>query len=158
MRDKEKLFLKAKTKHTQQIIKYEFLAAQKLFDRILRIFERKCLQHKQSLEDNMVLPSYVPNRLLNKIITREVVAHAILNSKEEKTPGFGQVYYEVIKNYETITVLQKVFQLCFQTGKVLQQWEEGSIHPIPKDTQLDPRIPSNYRGISLLSVVVKCYS
>lgn len=51
-------------------------------------FYNECLQHKQSLKDNTALPSYVPNRLLTKIITREEVAHAILNSKEGKDPGF----------------------------------------------------------------------
>lgn len=51
-------------------------------------FYNECLQHKQSLKDNTALPSYVPNRLLTKIISREEVAHAILNSKEGKAPGF----------------------------------------------------------------------
>lgn len=34
------------------------------------------------------------------------------------------MYYEVIKNYETVH--QKLFQLCFQTGKVhvTQQWRK----------------------------------
>lgn len=51
-------------------------------------FYNECLQHKQYLKDNTALPSYVPNRLLTKIITKEEVAPAILNSKEGKDPGF----------------------------------------------------------------------
>ena len=48
--------------------------------------------------------------------------------------------------------------MCFKTGKVPNLWKNALIHPIPKDTKLDLRIPTNYRGICLLSVVAKCYS
>lgn len=44
------------------------------------------------------------------------------------------MYYEVSKNYETITVQQKLFQLWFQTGKVPQPLRKALIYPNPKDT------------------------
>ena len=48
-----------------------------------------------------------------------------------------------------IYVLIQVFCLVF--GK------KAMIAPIPKDSTKDKRIPLNYRGISLLSVVSKLY-
>ena len=121
-------------------------------------FYNEALKQKQIIEDNIMNPAYIPNRLLNKDITRDEVAWAILHAKDGEAPGIDCIYNEVLKNRETITVLLKLFQLCFKTGKVPNLWKKALIHPIPKDTKLDPRIPTNYRGISLLSVVAKCYS
>ena len=37
-------------------------------------------------------------------------------------------------------------------------WLEALIFPIPKSSSSDPRVPLNYRGISLLSVISKLYT
>ena len=122
-------------------------------------FYNEALKQKQIIEDDIMNPAYIPNRLLNKDITRDEAARAtILHAKDGEAPGIDCIYNEVLKNRETITVLLKLFQLCFKTGKVPNLWKKALIHRIPKDTKLDPRIPTNYRGISLLSVVAKCYS
>lgn len=57
-----------------------------------------------------------------------------------------------------IDVLYSLFNLCFDTGIIPSVWRKATITPIPKDVTKDKRIPLNYRGISLLSVVSKLYS
>ena len=50
------------------------------------------------------------------------------------------------------------FQLCFDTGKIPAQWPKAVIVSIPKSGNKDPRMPLNYRGISLLCNTAKLYS
>ena len=51
-----------------------------------------------------------------------------------------------------------MFNLCFDTGILPSIWRKAMIIPIPKAATKDKRIPLNYRGISILSVVSKLYS
>ena len=37
-------------------------------------------------------------------------------------------------------------------------WSKSVIKPIPKNKANDPRVPSNYRGISLISTICKLYT
>ena len=57
-----------------------------------------------------------------------------------------------------LNVLLKLFQLCFDSGKIPSQWQKSIINPIPKSKENDPRIPLNYRGISLMCCSAKLYS
>ena len=75
-----------------------------------------------------------------------------------KSPDIDLLHYEVFKNNSIKSVLHKLYQLCFKTGKVPSVWGKAIIHPIPKGTQLGQRISLNYHDISLFSVVAKCYS
>ena len=52
--------------------------------------------------------------------------------------------------------LWKLFQVMFATEKIPMDWARGIIFPIHKAG--DERVPDNYRGITLLSVVGKLYS
>lgn len=47
--------------------------------------------------------------------------------------------------------------MCFQSGLVPSEWQRGIIAPIPKCDSDDPRVPLNYRGITLASSVYKLY-
>src|SRR5690242_10587979 len=49
-----------------------------------------------------------------------------------------------------------MFSIFFETECVPHDWARGLIFPIFK--QGDERLPGNYRGITLLSVVAKLYS
>ena len=51
-----------------------------------------------------------------------------------------------------------MFNLIFDTGLIPKLWKCAIIKPIPKNSLMDPRIPLNYRGISLLSTVYKMFS
>lgn len=43
-------------------------------------------------------------------------------------------------------------------GIIPSAWNKSIIKPVPKTSKSDPRVPLNYRGISLLSTVYKLYS
>ena len=57
-----------------------------------------------------------------------------------------------------INSLHALFNICLDNGLIPSIWRTAIITPIPKDSTKDPRIPLNYRGISLLSIVSKLYS
>ena len=55
-------------------------------------------------------------------------------------------------------VLFSLFQTCFNYSIIPSIWYKSIIKPIPKSAKNDPRVPLNYRGISLMSTVYKLYS
>ena len=57
-----------------------------------------------------------------------------------------------------MSLLTKIFKFVFDTGIIPSVWKLAIIKPIPKNALLDPRIPLNYRGISLQSTVYKLFS
>lgn len=83
MRDKEKLFLKAKIKKIKQILKYEFLSAQKFFDRRLRFFERK---YRKDLALNIEHVSTTDPRKFWEELKKNW-------AKEEVKYPYGKLYY-----------------------------------------------------------------
>ena len=65
---------------------------------------------------------------------------------------------EILKNNNLTRILQALFQKCFNAGLVPSAWTKAIIKPIPKAADSDPRIPANYRGISLLSCISKMFT
>ena len=55
-------------------------------------------------------------------------------------------------------ILKDLFQLCLDSGKIPSDWMKAIIKPIPKSRENDPRIPLNYRGISLLCCSLKMFT
>ena len=66
--------------------------------------------------------------------------------------------YDVLKNEPSIDLLTRLLNLCFENRIVPAAWLQALIYPIPKSLQNDPRVPLNYRGISLLPVISKLYT
>eukprot|EP00732_Lithocolla_globosa_P000925 Lithocolla_globosa_v1_NODE_369_length_4280_cov_26.823000.p1 type:complete len:232 gc:universal NODE_369_length_4280_cov_26.823000:2348-3043(+) len=62
-----------------------------------------------------------------------------------------------MKSENSIIFLHSLFNFCFQNSVVPTVWLNNVIHPIPKDLKADQMYPLNYRGISLLSCVMKNY-
>lgn len=85
----------------------------------------------------MVMPSYIPNMLLNKIITKKGVAHAVLNLNDGKAPGFDNIQYEVVKNYETKTVL--IIPVVFLNRKSTTAVEESTNSPYSQGHRVRPK-------------------
>ena len=56
------------------------------------------------------------------------------------------------------TPIYLLFQLCLDTGKIPSDWYKAIIKPLTKSKENDPRIPLNYRGISLLSCCLKLFT
>lgn len=95
---------------------------------------------------------------LNDDITREEVKEAIDRARLNKAVGVEELTNEVLKSPYLLTVLHCLCQICFNIGITPSEWDKSIIVPIPKSIKADPRIPLNYRGVSLLSTVYKLYS
>ena len=121
-------------------------------------FYDKIVREKVFLEDRMLDPLYEENTSLNASIMRSEVEKVVNRAKNGKSVGFDKIPYEILKFPIIIDVLHSLFNLCFDTGILPSIWRKAMISPIPKDDTKDKRIPLNYRGISLLSVVSKLYS
>ena len=50
-----------------------------------------------------------------------------------------------------------LFNRCLNDGIIPSSWKKSIIQPILKNKDEDPRMPSNYRGISLASGMYKLY-
>ena len=50
-----------------------------------------------------------------------------------------------------------LFNTCFSTGTMPEEWSRGTINPILKNPEADVRDPNNYRGIIITSSVYKLY-
>ena len=53
--------------------------------------------------------------------------------------------------------LLKLFNFCFTSCNVPEDWSRGIFSPILKDVNVDPRDPLNYRGITITSLVYTIY-
>ena len=78
-----------------------------------------------------------------------------MSAKKRKAMGNDMLPNEVLKNDNTINLLQQLIQLCLDTGKVPDEWTKAIIKPIPKSSENDPRIPLNYRRMNLLICTAK---
>jgi hypothetical protein len=107
------------------------------------------------LEQNITDPLYEPSKSLNCNITREEVLVAVTKAKNKKSVGIDMLPNEVLKNDTVIDVLQNFFQLCFDTSRIPFDCLKAIVKPIPKNKENGPRIPHNYRGISIISCVSK---
>ena len=65
----------------------------------------------------------------------------------------GKIFFWVFQMKLKLEVLK-----CFKNSRLPSLWLKSIINPIPKSQKDDPRVPLNYRGISLMSTVYKLYS
>ena len=102
--------------------------------------------------------SFGNDESINSAFSYEEIDKVISKSKKNKAPSMDGIVYDILKNENTTILLTKLFNLCFNNHKVPDVWLQSLIYPIPKSPANDPRIPLNYRGISLLSVISKLYT
>ena len=121
-------------------------------------FFNEAKAEKERLETNIEDREYRPNAELNKPITATEVQKIIQKLKNKKAVGIDRIPNEVLKNAKATQILTLLFNQCFKCGIVPTQWKQAIIHPIPKGEENDPKIPLNYRGISLLSCISKVYT
>ena len=84
----------------------------------------------------------------------EIVNHA----KCGKAPGLDGLLNESVKNENSIKLLTDLFNRCLRLNLIPTYWTKGMVNPIPKSKDNNPRVPLDYRGISLLSIVGKLYT
>ena len=108
---------------------------------------------------NANIESEETSEILNRQITLAEVEIQIKKLKNRKACGIDGVPNELIKNSTDAmaVLLQKVFNLVFDTGIVPTDWTKGIIKPIYKKKGR-PDDPNNYRGITLLSCIGKCFT
>ena len=97
------------------------------------------------------------NDCLNSDIKKEEVCTALKLAKSGKSVGIDNIPNEILKCTHIEDVLHVLFNKCFHYGMVPSIWSQTLISPIAKPGK-DPRIPTNCRGISLVSTISKIFS
>ena len=95
---------------------------------------------------------------LNRDITEDEVKKAIRKLKNQKASGYDCVMPEMLKlsGNTAVPFLTRCFNKVFTDGTYPEEWTRAVIIPLHKKGDLEN--PDNYRGISLLSVISKCYT
>ena len=102
-------------------------------------------------DDKVIQKVKEPNDTLNRGITVQDVRKAVNALHMNKATGNDSIPADVLQSDICIHFLHRLFCVCFVTGKIPEAWEYGIITPILKDSTSDPRIPMNYRGITVTS-------
>ena len=121
-------------------------------------FKNNIVNAKSHMERGMQDPLYNVNENLNRPINVEEVKKAVTKAKNGKAMGTDNIPSEILKRNAVIGALHAFVQLCCDSSKIPTIWTQSVFNPIPKNRTNDPRVPLNYRGISLLSCVYKIYS
>ena len=93
--------------------------------------------------------------VINRITYREVRL-ALRKMKVGKSPGFDEVQAEMIKLMGEVGIkwTARLLNKCMEEGQIPKEWRVGIIIPIWKKKG-DVQDPGKYRGITLLSHVMK---
>ena len=93
---------------------------------------------------------------LNTPLAYGEVEKAVYGLKNNKAVGMDGIPAECLKNKPVIDILFRIFSYCFDNGVVPDGWLKGIINPIFKQDNIYS--PLNYRGITIINVICKCYS
>jgi len=120
-------------------------------------FRKEVINNQELIYDESFEPTNACDELDGPLELQEVT-EAIARLKLGKAPGHDGIVAEVLKKGGD-QVTNAVFALCskvWRTEILPTDWTRGIIFPILKDG--DERDTSNYRGITLLSIVGKVYA
>ena len=95
---------------------------------------------------------------LDDDISLEEVRRVINSTKLRKSVGIDNLPYEIFKDHRSDSMLTLLFNKFYQSGLTPSIWNLAIIKPIPKNSLADPRLPLEYRGISLLSTIYKLFT
>lgn len=111
-------------------------------------------QYTQFSSDNLSDDEHV----LNTPIKKEEVIHAIHKLNNGKSGGTDGVVPEMLKagGQPVILFLHKLFNKLFEAGLYPREWAKAIVVPVFKKG--DSNNTDNYRGISLLNIISKCYT
>ena len=102
------------------------------------------------------LPSQIVFSGLVDPISVDEIELVIKHFSNHKSAGPDGIQASFIKNPQCINFLCIFSNRCFSSGLIPSAWLKSIIHPIEK-SGADPLNPSDYRGISLQSVVMKVF-
>ena len=96
---------------------------------------------------------------LDTEVTEEEVKSIILGLKNNKAAGLDNIINEYIKYTSNLLlpIYVKLFNRILNSGVVPSSWLNGWIVPIYKNKG-DDTVPSNYRGITILSCFGKMFT
>ena len=99
------------------------------------------------------------NEEINNPITEQEILKAVKSLKFNKAPGCDEIVNEQIKNSLSVMmpIYKMLFNIVFETGIIPELWTIGIVKPIYKNKG-DPKLPENYRPISLLSCMGKLFT
>jgi hypothetical protein len=117
-------------------------------------FYRESLLEKNCMEDCMLYD----NNNLNAEIGVTELKYLLRKLNTNKSVGVDAIPNEILKNENIFIQLLNLINKFFMTSTVPSIWWKAVISPIPKCSSKDPKIPLNYRGISLLSCMGKLFS
>ena len=95
---------------------------------------------------------------LDRDISQAGMYEAIRMLKNDKAAGPDGMISEFLKNSvcSVVPFLVRYLNKLFSSTSYPDNWSEAYIQPLHK--KVDPNIPDNYRGISLLNICDKLYS
>ena len=95
---------------------------------------------------------------LNVNFSEQELRRVIFSLNNNKSPGIDNITVEILKtSYEFISpFLLPLYNRIFNSSEYHRSWGEGIIAPIFKKGDVNEA--SNYRGITLISVLAKVYS
>lgn len=96
--------------------------------------------------------------VLNQEITDDEVKKAVKSLKLGKACGTDGIFAEMLKagGDEVIFFLTRLFNVVFDNGTYPSEWAKAIIIPIFKKGNAN--LADNYRGVSLLSIISKCFT
>jgi hypothetical protein len=72
--------------------------------------------------------------------------------------GVDSLPNEIFKNRTSSKLLHCLFNKIFTLHVIPSVWKMAIIKPIPTNSSIDTRLPSQYGGIALLSTMYKLYT
>ena len=95
---------------------------------------------------------------LDRPISEEEVLLVIKNLKLGKSSGLDGILAEMFKSADNTVAgfLTDCFNELFKNGEYPDLWTQAIIVPIHKKADTD--VPDSYRGVSMLSILGKCYT
>ena len=120
-----------------------------------------------SLPHQFCRPDFLPEAtppltaFIESEISIEDVQLSIRKSRASSSPSpLDQIPYVIFKRCPSLhAALLDLFQECYRSHHVPQQWKIGAVKLIPKSTTSeDPSNPAKYRPITLTSCVSKLYT
>ena len=79
------------------------------------------------------------NSMLNLRIATEDIKNALNRAKRDKVTGNDDIPIEVLNNDFCISYMVVLFNTCFSTGTIPEEWSRDIISPILKKPKADAR-------------------
>ena len=125
---------------------------------MLKVWESyfKELLNQERNNYDVELPSYVEGKVELSDITDTEMQTGIKGMKKGRAPGIDEMRVEMVMaaGESGISWTKWLLNTCMRQGKVPEEWRTGLTVPIWKNKG-DVQDPGKYRGITLLSHIIK---